>query len=248
MTITLTVRTDGAALMSTVPNPDRIPVPAVREAVATLAKRADKLREATAALSVASDAKAKAEREAEVAAARAAESGGEVPTKKLARQIRDAAEALEEARLEVSGRQAAAMKAISELATVVEHHSPAWRDAAVRSADAAILKLTTARRMAQEAGADLAEHIGVLTMLDLIPQTRRVVLQDGGMAEVHASAALDELGSAIGAAMQRLDAERAAAKRRAEVVVEAPSEDDPADPSDELAEFEIEADSDEVDR
>jgi hypothetical protein len=225
MTVSLQIFINGGVSQAVVPDPDRIPVKAIREAVDKFAKRAAKVREAQAALQIADNARRDADNNARVAAAQAAESGGDVPTKKLARAVRAAEEALEEARLEVGAREAAAAKAQAELTATIEKHTPAWRDAAIREADAAVLRLTTARRNAEVAGRELAEHLGVLGLLSNLPTTLVPVLTSGGMAEVHVSLALDNLRGAIGAAMEALDVERGAAASKPDVVVIVPGED-----------------------
>lgn len=238
MTISFRVFTNGGLTQATVPDPDRIPVKAVREAVEKLAKRAAKVRDAHAAMQTASDARRDAENVARVAAAHAAEDGGDVPTKKLARAVRAADERLEEAQMEVAAREAAAVKAQRELTATIEKHTPAWRDAMLSEADAAVLRLTTARRQAEVAGAALAEHLSVLGMLRNLPTTLTPVLPGGGNAEVYVSSALDSLRAAIGEAVAVLDAERGAVDTKPDVVVPVAGEDQ----VDELGDLSIGAD------
>ena len=241
MTVQMNVHMNGGGVvMATLPDPSRIPVKAVREAVETLAKRLSKLREAKAASRLAFDAHANARERARVEAARAAEDGGAVPAKKLAKAIRDAEAAADEARIEVAARESAAVKAQVKLVETIEKHTPAWRASMLESLEASILKLTTAREMTRRADIEMQESLGVLGMLNRLPLDRMPVMLATDASAPLVSESLGNIGAAIGAAMEVLDVERGAAASKPDVVIAVPGEDQ----VDEIPAVEIEASGD----
>jgi hypothetical protein len=249
---------DGSSLMLTLPEPSRIPIPAVREAVEKVAKRAAPHREARAALTIADSAVHRARGEIDSEAADAAEDGGAVPAKKLVKKLRAAQDALDEAKIEFDARDTALRKAYANVVETIRHHAPAWRSVALERADADVLRVTTAREMLRKAGADLDESLSVLGLLDRLTvglkvqglAERRVdalpVLTTVDKSNMHVTLALDEIGSAIGEAMETLDDQRGAAHSTPDVVVPVPGEDvideTPTPAAEALGELEIGAD------
>lgn len=252
---------DGGSLLLTLPEPSRVPIPAVREAVEKVAKRAEQHREARAAFATADTAVQRARGEIDAEAADAAEDGGAVPAKKLVKKLRAAQDALDEARIEFDARDSALRKAYANVVETIRHHAPAWRAVAIERADAEILRVTTAREMLRKAGGDLDESLSTLGLLDRLTvglkvhgfAERRIdglpVLTPVDTSGAHVHEALNEIGNAIGEAMETLDEQRGAAHSTPDVVVPVPGEDvvetstvapvtDAA-----LGEFEIEADS-----
>lgn len=228
--IDMTVRSaDFGTQLARIPDPDRIPIKAVREAAGKLAERLTQLREASARLRIADNAQHRARELVNAQAADAADGGGEVPTKELVKALREAEDELEEARIEVRAREHAATKARTKLIEAIEKHTPAWREAAMRAADKGILKLTTARRQVETAAAELAEPLAVLAMLERIPVDRLPVMADPGKSGMYASQALGNLTSAIGEAMETYDGFRGAAADIPDVEVPAPDEEGETD-------------------
>ncbi|GMM94842.1 hypothetical protein [Microbacterium sp. MTN4-26] len=228
---------EGASLLLTLPDPARIPVPAVRDAVEKFAKRAAQHRDARAALAAADEAVSRARGEIDAEAADAAEDGGTVPAKKLVKKLRAAQDALDEARIEFDARDTALRKAHARVVEAIRFHAAAWRASALDQADADVLRVTTAREMLRKAGAELDEHLSVLGLLDRLTTGLRL----RGLAEpridaapalvavdnshVYVTSALDSIGSAIGEAMDTLDVQRGAAKSKPDIVVPVPGED-----------------------
>ena len=222
-----------AGIMVELPDPDRIPVKAVREAVAKLADRLTKLREANARTRDADAALARARNAVETAgdAAAEAESGGPVNAKKLVKALRSAEDAYTEALIESKARISAAGKAQRDMVDVIEKHTPAWHDAALKSADRAVLKLAAARRSAETAAAELDESLGVLGMLGRIPLDRKPVMLPVGESGMHSSRAIEELGASIKSAVHSFDTLRGAAGATVDVEVPMPGEDVVPDPA-----------------
>ncbi|WP_404435235.1 hypothetical protein LG322_08725 [Microbacterium aerolatum] len=248
----------GGSLMLTLPDPSRIPIPAVREAVEKFAKRAAQHRDARAALSAADSAVHRARGVIDAEAADAAEDGGAVPAKKLVKKLRAAQDALDEARIEFDARDTALRKAHGRVIETIQHHAPAWRAEALAHADAEILRVTTAREMLRKAGGDLDESLSTLGLLDrltdglkvrglLEPRIDRVpalvAVDSSGM---HVSVALDAIGSAIGEALETLDVQRGAERSTPDVIVPVADEDQidetPAPVSADLGDLTIGAD------
>lgn len=238
MTVTYNLRSrEGASLLLTLPDPSRIPVPAVREAVEKFAKRAAQHREARAAFAAADDAVSRARGEIDAEAADAAEDGGAVPAKKLVKKLRAAQDALDEARIEFDARDTALRKAHTRVVETIRHHAPAWRAETLAKTDATILRMTSARETLRKAGVDLDESLSTLGLLDRLTDGLRL----RGMADarvdnvpalvavdasaMHVSIALDEIGSAIGEALETLDVQRGAERSTPDVVVPVPGED-----------------------
>lgn len=238
MTVTYNLRSiEGASLMLTLPDPARIPIPDVRDAVDKFAKRAEQHRAARAAVELADGAVARAREEVESEAADAAEDGGAVPAKKLVKKLRAAQDTLDEARIELNARDAALRKAHARVVETIRHHAPAWRAATASALDSSILKLTTGREMTRKADTQLQEALGVLGLLDRLTTglvtpgiaarpidnvPSMVTTDKSGM---HVSVALDAIGAAIGEAMSVLDREKGAERSSVDVVVEVPGED-----------------------
>jgi hypothetical protein len=228
---------EGASLLLTLPEPSRIPVPAVREAVEKFAKRAAQHREARAALHAADGAVARARAEIDAEAAAAAEDGGAIPAKKLVKKLRAAEDALAEARIEFDARDTALRKAHGRVVEAIRHHAPAWRAEALGRADATILRVTSARETLRKAGVDLDETLSTLGLLDRLtdgvklPGTndRRIdsipALVALDSSDMHVGIALDSIGSALAAAMETLDVQRGAERSTPDVVVPVPGED-----------------------
>lgn len=230
---------EGLSLLLTLPEPSRIAVPAVREAVEKFAKRAAQHREASAALATADGAVERVRAAIAAEAADAAEDGGSVPAKKLVKKLREAQDALDEARITFEGRDTALRKAHANVRDVIRHHTPAWRAASLDAVDAAVLRVTSAREMLRKAGADLDEALSVLGMLNRIPLDGIPAVIPIDNSAAYVSEALDRIGSAIGSALDSLDREKGAAKSTPDVVVPVPDEDTvdetPATPADEVA-------------
>lgn len=228
---------EGASLLLTLPEPSRIPIPAVREAVEKFAKRAAQHREARAALDVADTAVDRARAEIDAEAADAAEDGGAVPAKKLVKKLRAAEDALDEARIEFNARDTALRKAHARVVETIRRHAPAWRAEALGRAEATILRLTSARETLRKAGVDLDETLSTLGLLDRL--TEGVALPGMGArridsvpalvaidnSDMHVTVALDAIGSAIGSAMETLDVQRGAERSTPDVVVPVAGED-----------------------
>ncbi|MBS1897166.1 MAG: hypothetical protein JSS88_07285 [Actinobacteria bacterium] len=228
---------EGASLMLTLPEPSRIPIPAVREAVEKFAKRAAQHRDARAVLNAADTAVDRARAEIDTEAADAAEDGGAVPAKKLVKKLRAAQDAYEEAKIEFDARDTALRKAHARVVETIRHHAPAWRAEALGRADATILRVTSARETLRKAGVDLDESLSTLGLLDRL--TEGVALPGMGArrmdsvpalvaidnSDMHVSIALDSIGSAIGSAMETLDVQRGAERSTPDVVVPVPGED-----------------------
>lgn len=238
MTVSYNLRSrDGASLMLTLPDPSRIPIPAVRDAVEKFAKRAAQHREARGALSSADGAVHRARGEIDAEAADAAEDGGAVPAKKLVKRLRAAQDTYEEAKIEFDARDAALRKAHTRVVESIRHHAPAWRQETIEKVDAGILRVTTAREMLRKSGVDLDESLSTLGLLDRLTTGLRVqglaepridnlpVLEPVDKSNMHVTAALDDMASAIGEAMETLDVQRGAAKSKPDVVVPVPGED-----------------------
>lgn len=235
MTIEYNLRTSvGGSYLINLPDPSRIPVPAVREAVEKLAKHVAKHRDAAAALATSRNAIDRAKEANGAEAAEAALDGGGVPTKKLVKRLRAAEDAHEEAKLEYAARESALIKAYGSLVATIQHHAPAWRAAADTAADAAVLRVTTAREMLRKAGADLEESLGTLGMLDRLTTGYRVagrgepvvdnvpVLSPIDKSSMYVSIAFENMASAIGEAMDSLDVQRGAVSSKPDVVVPVP--------------------------
>lgn len=249
---------EGGSLLLTLPDASRIPVPAVREAVEKFAKRATQHREARAAFAAADTAVQSARDEIETEAADAAEDGGAVPAKKLVKKLRAAQDTLEETRIEFDARDTALRKAHARVVETIRHHAPAWRAEALGQADSLVLRMTSAREMLRKASVDLDETLSTLGLLDRLTDglklhgiaERRVdsipVLVAVDLSGMHASLALEEIGSAIGEAMETLDVQRGAERSTPDVVVPVPDEDQvdqtPATVPADLGELEIGAD------
>lgn len=228
---------EGASLLLTLPEPSRIPVPEVREAVEKFAKRAAQHRDARAARDLADTAVARARAEIDSEAAEAAEDGGAVPAKKLVKKLRAAEDALEEARIEFDARDTALRKAHARVVHTIRHHAPAWRAEALGQADASVLRLTTAREMVRKAGVDLDESLSTLGLLDRLTTGLKLRGQNEprmdsvpalvavDFSDMYVSKALEDVGSAIGEAMETLDVQRGADRSSVDVVVEVPGED-----------------------
>lgn len=224
-------------MLLNLPEPSRIPIPAVREAVERFAKRATQHRDARAELSTAFSAVARIRGEIDVEAADAAEDGGVVPAKKLVKKLRSAQDALDEAKIEFDARDTALRKAHSHVIETIRHHAPAWRADALGRADADVLRITTAREMLRRAGADLDESLSTIGLLDRLTigfkvrgfHERRAdavpVLTSVDGSNLQVSIALDAIGNAIGEAMETLDDQRGAAHSTPDVVVPVPGED-----------------------
>lgn len=238
MTVTYNLHSrEGAPLLLTLPDPARIPIPAVREAVEKFAKRAEQHRAASAALRDADGAVHRARTEIDTEAAVAADDGGSVPAKKLVKKLRAAQDALDEARIEFNGRDAALKKAHAHVVNAIRHHAPAWRSEALGLAEAAVLRVTTAREMLRKAGVDLDEALSTLGLLDRVTTGLRVqglfeprVDSVPALVPIDSSAAyvgeaLDRIVSAIGEAMNTLDEQRGAEKSKPDVVVPVPGEE-----------------------
>lgn len=242
MTVQYNLRSrEGASLMLTLPDPVRIPIPAVREAVERFAKRAAQHREARAALTAADSAVTRARSEIEAEAADAADDGGAVPAKRLVKKLRAAEDALEEARIEFDARDTVLRKAHSRVVDTIRHHAPAWRAETLDRADAEILRVTTAREMLRKAGVELDESLSTLGLLDRLTDGLRVqgfaerrtdslpVLVPVDRSDMHVGIALENIGSAIGEAMETLDVQRGAERSTPDVVVPVPDETTPTD-------------------
>lgn len=259
MTITYNLHSrEGGSLMLTLPDAARIPIPAVREAVEKFAKRAAQHRDARAALNAADTAVQRARSEIDTEAADAAEDGGAVPAKKLVKKLRAAQDALDEARIEFDARDTALRKAHGRVVEMIRHHAPAWRAEAMTRTDAEILRVTTAREMLRKAGGDLDESLSTLGLLDRLTDGLRVqglgdrrvdsipALVAVDRSGMYVSQALDEIGSAIGEAMETLDVQRGAARSTPDVVVPVPGEDvvdeNPAPAASDLGDMTIGAD------
>lgn len=238
MTVSYNLRNrDGASLLLTLPDPARIPVPAVREAVEKFAKRAAQHREARAALAAADEAVTRARGQIEAEAADAAEDGGVVPAKKLVKKLRAAQDALDEARIEFDARDTALYKAHGRVVETIRHHAPAWRAEALGKADATVLRMTSARETLRKAGVELDETLSVLGLLDRLTDGLRApgmnearvdsipALVAVDRSDMHVGIALEEIGSAIGEAMETLDVQRGAERSTPDVVVPVPGED-----------------------
>lgn len=233
----------GARVFATVPEPSSIPVKAVREAVEKLVDRHSKMREASAMAQTADIALKAARAAIEQGAAVEAENGGKINSKGMVKRVRAAEDELAEARLEFKAREAAVAKAHGQMVEIIEKHAPAWRDAALQKIDAAVLKLTTARRQVEIAAAELAEPLDVLGML--AREDRLPVMTATGMSAFHVSVALESLGGAIGAAMDSRDGFMATPEAaRVDVEVPVPGEDVVPDPAGEAFAIVAEADVD----
>ncbi|MFC4137135.1 MULTISPECIES: hypothetical protein [unclassified Microbacterium] len=243
MTITYNLHSrEGASLLLTLPEPTRIPIPAVREAVEKFAKRAAQHREASAALRAADSAVDRARAEIDAEAADAAEDGGTVPAKKLVKKLRAAQDALEEARIEFDARDTALRKAHTRVVETIRHHAPAWRAEVMGLADAAILRVTSARETLRKAGVELDESISTLGLLDRLTdgarmRGRSVPMTDGipallplDVSAAYVGEALDRIGIAIGEAMETLDVQRGAERSTPDVVVPVAGEDQADEP------------------
>ncbi|MBT2494238.1 hypothetical protein J7E45_01335 [Microbacterium sp. ISL-59] len=245
---------DGSQMMLTLPDPSRIPIPAVREAVEKFAKRAAQHRDARAALSAADAVVHGIRGEIDEEAADAAEDGGAVPAKKLVKKLRAAQDAYEEAKIEFDARDSALRKAHIQVVDTIRHHAPAWRAEAMSKADASILRVTSAREMLRKSGVDLDESLSTLGLLDRLTTGLRVqglaepridsvpVLVAVDRSGMHVSQALDDIGSAIGEAMETLDVQRGAAKSKPDVVVPVPGEDQVDETAADLGDLSIGAD------
>lgn len=228
---------EGGSLMLTLPDPSRIPVAAVREAVERFAKRAAQHRDARAALNAADGAVDRARAEIDAEAADAAEDGGAVPAKKLVKKLRAAEDALAEARIEFDARDTALRKAHGRVVEAIRHHAPAWRAEALGRADATVLRMTSARETLRKAGVDLDETLSTLGLLDRL--TDGVALPGMGArridsvpalvaidnSDMHVGVALEAIGSAVGSVMETLDVQRGAERSTPDVVVPVPGED-----------------------
>ncbi|HEY8317140.1 MAG TPA: hypothetical protein VIG35_09760, partial [Gaiellaceae bacterium] len=142
MEYTLRSQVGGTILMK-LPDSNRTPVKAVREAVAKFEARAKQHREARAEVAASEAAVDRARAAIATEAADAAEDGGAVPAKKLVKRLRDATDAYDEARIELDARDSALRKAHQKLRETIVLHTPAWRAAVIDSLDADILKLAT---------------------------------------------------------------------------------------------------------
>lgn len=247
MTISYNLYERGASLMLTLPDASNIPIPAVREAVDKFAKRVEQHRAARASEAQASDTVRLVKQEVEAEAANAAEDGGSVPAKKLAKRLRDSEVLLQEARIVLDARSAALRKAHTNVREVIKLHTPAWRESALERVDTSILRVTSARETLRKAGADLTENLAVLGLLDRLPVDNIPVMVPGGKSELFLSMALESIGSAIGEARDTLDVQKGAAVSEPDVIVEVPGEDTvstlPSKPAgDDEFDFEIEAD------
>ena len=246
MTIQYNIHGEGGSLMLTLPDAGSIPIPDVREAVEKFAKRVEQHRTARSVLADADEAVRLVKQEVELEAADAAEDGGSVPAKKLAKRLRDSEAALDEARIVFRARDAALRKAHSKVRTVIRHHSPAWRATVLERVDASILRVTSAREMLRKAGAELDENLSVLGLLERLPLDNVPVLLPLGKSSMYLSEAFESIGAAIGDATETLDSQKGAAASEPDVIVEVPSEDTVVDPATkpiaEALEFEIEAD------
>lgn len=246
MTINYNIHGEGGSLLLTLPDSANIPIPDVRAAVEKLTKRIEQHRTARAELAKASDAVQLVKQQVELEAADAAEDGGSVPAKKLAKRLRDSEAALDEARIVFHARDAALRKAHTKVRQVIKHHTPAWRAAALEHVDTSILRVTSAREMLRKAGAELDENLSVLGLLERLPLDNVPVLLPLGKSSMYLSEAFDSIGAAIGDATETLDSQKGAAASEPDVIVEVPSEDtvDAAESpaAGEAVEFEIEAD------
>lgn len=244
---------DSGSLMLTLPDAARIPIPGVREAVEKFAKRATQHREARAAFTAASDAVNRVRGEIDSEAAVAAEDGGAVPAKKLVKKLRAAQDSLDETRIEFDARDAALRKAHTRVIDEIRHNAPAWRAAALAQADANVLRVTSARESLRKAGTELDESLSTLGLLDRLtgglklsgysePRVDTVpALVTVDRSGMYVSLALEQIGSAIGEAMETLDVQRGADRSTPDVVVPVPDVDQVADPA-ETAAIEIGAD------
>lgn len=226
MTVEMNLHTsNGARVFSALPDPDRIPIKPVRNAVEKVASRLAKFREADARARLADAALHTVTTEIEKEAAEAAEKGGVVETKKLSKRRAAAEAALDEARLEVRAREHAVVKAHGDMIETILHHTPAWHAHALEKADAAVLKLTTARRQVEIAAAELAEPLGVLSMLGRLPIDGLPVMTAPGKSGMYVSMALDDLTMAVGEAIETSDVFKGAETSKPDVVVPVPGED-----------------------
>lgn len=215
----------GARILVTLPDAASITVAAVRDDVETLRKRIAQHTEAGAQFSRCDVALRNAKSSIDLEAAIAAEDGGAIDTKKLAKRVRLAEEDRESARIEVKARESAVAKAHGKLIATIEHNSPALRDAAMRKIEPAILKLATVRKQVEAAEAELAEHFGMIGMVDRIPVDRMPVMINHSKSAFHVSVALGELAASVAAAMESYDAYRGAAIAKPDVVVPVPTQD-----------------------
>ncbi len=186
------------------PDPPRIPIKPIRMALEESIARKGQQAEAAARLQGAFSVQSVAEAEAEDEANEAAAGGGVIPSKALAKKVGAAAEEVATAKLEHRARAHAYVAARGTLIDAIDQHTPAWRDAALTAADRGIARLATAREAALQAAAELTEPLAVLEMLQMFPQTRAPMIDQGGVTAAHVSRALLELGSAIGSAVEAL--------------------------------------------
>ena len=113
----------------------------------------------------------------------------------------------------------------------IRHHAPAWHAASIEKADAAVLKLTTARRQVEIAAAELAEPLGVLAMLGRLPVDNLPVMIQPGKSAMYVSMALDDLTMAVGEAIETADVFKGAESSKPDVVVPVPGEDTVEEPT-----------------
>lgn len=200
--------------------------------VAAIAEAGRKIIEAHAAFGVinrertaAQGDPARLEAEAKAAARRAGIEGTAVEPKKLRKKIRDAEEHLAEVDLEweaASGKLRALRPAYL---AAIQHHASALAAEAKADAEAGILSLATASRMARKADASMSGALAILGGLEAVldrgdtfapkaPKASRHEFGTAGVPGVHIGVGVENLGTAIGLASTILDDMKAAEKQR----------------------------------